>query len=278
MTKCLVIGGGLAGLSAAVHLVNNGFSVKLIEASPKLGGRTYSFLNKQNNDVIDNGQHIMMGCYYDTLELLKIIGASDRAKIQDNLEVNFIKRSGELFPLRSGSGIFPLNLLKGIMKYGAVGLKDRLKIIDFFVDLIFCEPSDLSDLTVAQWLERERQDEEIIKALWDILAVATLNTTIDKACAELFARVLKEVFLTTEEASKIVLPLGGLSTVFCEKAEEFILAKGGDISVSEKAVEFVYENKLLKKVITDKDTYTGFDYVISAIPFHAVEKINGFRE
>ncbi len=71
MKKCLIIGGGLAGLSSAVFLTQKGYFVELIEASPKLGGRTYSFFDKENHTEIDNGQHILMGSYTNTFEFLK---------------------------------------------------------------------------------------------------------------------------------------------------------------------------------------------------------------
>ncbi len=75
MANCIVIGGGLAGISAAIHLNKLGHKVELIEASPKLGGRTYSFLDKKTNTEIDNGQHILMGMYENTFELLEIFGS-----------------------------------------------------------------------------------------------------------------------------------------------------------------------------------------------------------
>jgi len=90
--KYLVVGGGFAGLSAAVHLAKNSLQVDLIEASPKVGGRAYSFLEKSTNTLIDNGQHILMGCYTDTLNFLKIIDADQNLAYQNNLEVNFLKK------------------------------------------------------------------------------------------------------------------------------------------------------------------------------------------
>ncbi|MCU0365358.1 MAG: FAD-dependent oxidoreductase [Ignavibacteriaceae bacterium] len=71
--KVIVIGGGFAGLSAAAYLTSKKYKVTLLEASPKLGGRAYSFLDKETNSIIDNGQHILMGCYYYTLEFLSLI-------------------------------------------------------------------------------------------------------------------------------------------------------------------------------------------------------------
>ena len=77
MKKCIVIGGGIAGLTSAAYLSKQGFSVTLLESTPKLGGRAYSFKNSYANDDIDNGQHILMGCYTDTLKFIKLIDAED---------------------------------------------------------------------------------------------------------------------------------------------------------------------------------------------------------
>lgn len=82
MKHCLIIGGGLAGLTAASILSNKNISVTLLESSPKLGGRTYSFLNNETGNVIDNGQHILMGCYTETLNLLKLIGVENNFEYQ----------------------------------------------------------------------------------------------------------------------------------------------------------------------------------------------------
>ena len=89
MKRCLIIGGGIAGLTAGSILSLKKISVTLLESSPKPGGRTYSFPDKNTNTSIDNGQHIMMGCYKDTLAFLKIIGAESNFDYQKNLNLNF---------------------------------------------------------------------------------------------------------------------------------------------------------------------------------------------
>ena len=80
--KVIVIGGGFAGLTAAAYLSNNNIKVTLLEASPKLGGRAYSFFEKETNTIIDNGQHIMMGCYQETLKFLSLIEATNNFYFQ----------------------------------------------------------------------------------------------------------------------------------------------------------------------------------------------------
>ncbi|MEJ2618419.1 MAG: oleate hydratase, partial [Ignavibacteriaceae bacterium] len=171
MKKCVVIGGGLAGLSAAVFLADSGIKVEVIEASPKLGGRTYSFLNKSKSDVIDNGQHILMGCYKDTLDFIRLIKAENNFYFQKQLKVNFLKENSELFRLKAYNLVYPFNLLSALLNYKAISFIDRIKLLKFFAKLFLYPDDRLNKLTVYQWLKQEHQTKESIKSFWEILSV-----------------------------------------------------------------------------------------------------------
>ena len=273
MTKCLIIGGGFAGLSAASFLAGKGIKVHLLEASPKLGGRAYSFIHKNKNDVIDNGQHILMGCYKNTIEFLKLIGAENNISFQKNLKVNFVERNGGIHKLDASTLFYPFNLLKGILNYSAIKFSERLSILRLFLKLIFINPLKYENYSVEEWLKSENQNERIIKSLWEILVVGTLNTTAQKASAEIFIKILKVIFFTGNESSVIVLPETGLSEMYCENSKNFIENNGGIVSFPERVTGLEIENNEVKKVITNKDMYSDFDFVISTVPFHSFRKI-----
>ena len=105
MKRCLIIGGGIAGLTAASILSSKKISVTLIESSPKLGGRTYSFMDEVSGEIIDNGQHIMMGCYKETLSFLRLIGADKNFIYQNKLEVDFIDYGFKKYKLHASNFI-----------------------------------------------------------------------------------------------------------------------------------------------------------------------------
>lgn len=273
MKRALVVGGGLAGLSSAVYLSDNGFEVTLIEASPKLGGRTYSIKNDRYDDYYDNGQHILMGCYDYTLDFINKIGGTDKLNFQESLEINFAKAGGNLFSLKAVKYLYPFNLLAAILKFKALKLKDRLKIIDFFLDLMGCYDEDLRDNTVKEWLQCKHQSEESIKSFWEILVVGALNTAIEKASAEMFAGVLKRIFLQGSKASAIVVPVEGLSQLFGELGHKFIRANHGQIILSEKVLELEVAGRKIISIITDKNVYKNFDAVVLAVPTFALSKI-----
>ncbi|MGH7837094.1 MAG: FAD-dependent oxidoreductase, partial [Candidatus Binataceae bacterium] len=85
-----IVGGGFAGLSAGVALAERGFRVALLESKPALGGRAYSFIDSDSGDFVDNGQHVLMGCYHETLALLGKIGTRDRLVAQRDLEIEML--------------------------------------------------------------------------------------------------------------------------------------------------------------------------------------------
>ena len=273
MKRVLVVGGGLAGLSSSVYLSDNGFEVTLLEASPKLGGRTYSMYNDRYEDYYDNGQHILMGCYDYTLDFINKIGGEDKLYCQESLEINFVKRGGDLFHLKARKYFYPLNLLFAVLKFKALRLKDRFKIIDLFLDLMCCLDEDLRDKTVKEWLRCKKQSDDSVKNFWGILVVGALNTTIEKALAEMFAEVLKRIFLQGSEASAIVIPKTGLSQLFSNLACKFIETNHGQIILSEKVLEIEVSDKRITSVSTDKNVYKNFDVIILAVPTFALAKI-----
>ena len=275
MKKCLIIGGGLAGLSAAVFLADKGIKVELLEASPKLGGRAYSLKDKNTSDTIDNGQHILMGCYKDTLDFIKTIHAEDNFLFQKQLEVNFIKEDFKLFKLKSKNIIYPVNLILAVLNYKAISLFERFSLLKFFAKLYFYSEKFLNKLTVHQWLLLEKQSENIIQSFWGILAVGALNTNIKKASAKVFSDILKKMFFRGSKASTIILPKLGLSESFCINSKKYIEEKEGKISLPEQVNEFVISGKKIILIKTNKREIADFDYVVSAVPYFILKNIKG---
>ncbi|MFH2031435.1 MAG: hydroxysqualene dehydroxylase HpnE [Bacteroidota bacterium] len=272
MSKIVVIGGGLAGLSAAVYLSAE-HQVLLLESSPKLGGRTYSFVENKTGSTIDNGQHLMMGCYKYTLDFLKQIESEKNIEVFENLDINFVKNDSTQYKLSSGNYFYPLNLLSSILNYSAVNLYDRISLIKFILKIKFTKNSYLKNKTVKEWLLDKKQSNQSIISLWEILVIATMNTTLEKASALLFKIVLKEIFLGGKKSSNIILPRTGLSELFCEPAKIFIEKNNCRILTSERVRRIEFDGDNAIKIIANKNCYDDFDYVISAVPFHALNNI-----
>lgn len=273
MKKCLIIGGGLAGLSAAVHLINKSYNVTLLEASPKLGGRTYSFYNGKHNQYVDNGQHIMMGCYSHTLELLKIIDALDEIEIQKKLKIPVVDKTGKNYYLASQSDLYPVNLISAILNYKALSLKERISVLRFYITEVFFGAEKSENNAVAEWLSKNGQSGNAISSFWEMLSVGTLNSKVDISSAKLFREVLRRVFFTGNNSIKIILPKNSLSETFSMRAEKYILKHGGKINLSERGEEITIADGKIIEVKSGKEIYRQFDFIVSAVPVESFKKL-----
>lgn len=273
MSKCIVIGGGFAGLSAAAYLASADINVQLIEASPKLGGRAYSFLDKSHNEFIDNGQHILMGCYKYSLDFLKLIGAEDTLFYQENLELILVSKGGKEDILRAPDIFYPLNLLLAILQFKPFNIKDKLSLITFMIKLMYISRKNITELTVDEWLKQNGQEGRISDFLWEILAVGALNNSTKNASAAIFYDILKTIFYSGNKSATLIIPKNDLNNVYCKQAENFIVKKGSAVSLNERAIEFIIENGKIVALRTNKNLYEDFDYIISAVPHFALKKI-----
>ena len=202
----VIIGGGVAGLAAAVDCSSHGLSVLLVEQKPRLGGRTYSFIHQETGDEVDNGQHLMMGCYHSTLKFLKLIDRLDRVEIQKNLSITFRRSSQSPSTLAAVGLPAPLNVLVGLLRLNTISFSERLSLFRVGLDLILKNPDTdqhLQSITVAQWLDEMKQPSANKKYLWDIIAIGALNDVTDKISASLFVKVLKSVFFGKKMNSSI---------------------------------------------------------------------------
>jgi squalene-associated FAD-dependent desaturase len=273
LKKCIVIGGGLAGVSSAAYLANAGFNTEIIEASSKLGGRAYSFFDKQTETYIDNGQHILMGCYKDTFRFLKLIGAEKNFFIQKKLEVNFLKPNYSLQKLSAYSLPYPFSLLFGLINYKVISFSERLKLLNFFLKIYFYSDEELEKLSVYQWLKLEGQTENVQHAFWEIISVGALNTSIKKASAKTFSDILKKIFFRGNKNAAIVIPDKGLSRAFYWDAAAFFKKNNGAISFSEEVIELLHDEKKITAIKTSKREITGFDFVVTAVPAYALHRM-----
>ena len=214
-----------------------------------------------------------MGCYKNTINFLKLIGAENKISFQKNLKINFVEKGGKKHKLDSSKLFYPINLLAAILNYTAISFSERISILKLFSKLLFFDPKKFKNISAADWLKKENQNERIIKSLWEIIIVGTLNTTAEKASAEMLIKILKIIFFTGRKSSVIVLPEKGLSEMYCDDSKNYIERNGGIVSLSEKVVELKIEEKKIKKVITNKDVYSDFDFVISAVPYYSFKKL-----
>lgn len=273
MSKIVIIGGGLAGLSAAVNLLEKGHSVEIFEATKSLGGRAKSFFYSNQSQYVDNGQHLLMGCYDYTLEFVNKIGADDNFDFQKTLSVVFIDENGKNHPLRAFTKLYPINLMVGVLNYSFLNLKEKFHLVKFVVTLFYTNPDKLKNISVLDWLKKKKQNKNIIDGLWHLLAISALNTNLNVIPAKSFAVILKQMFLRNNKSSTIVIPKKSLSESIIFPAEKHIKKIGGIINTSERIIGIENTDSKQIKVKTSKKNIITCDYIISAVTPNVLAKI-----
>jgi squalene-associated FAD-dependent desaturase len=220
--RVAVIGAGWAGLAAAVTLADRGTAVEVFEASRHLGGRARRVT--VDGLELDNGQHILIGAYTDTLRLMRAVGADpERALLRLPLEL----RSASGFRLRAASLPPPAHLLLGLLCAKGVGLKDRIATIRMVAAHRRRGYRLAQDETVQAWLAR--QPEAVRSAFWEPLCTAALNTPVVRASAQVFLNVLRDTIEGERSASDLLLPRLDLTALFPEPAARHVASRGGAV-------------------------------------------------
>jgi squalene-associated FAD-dependent desaturase len=280
----VVVGAGFAGLSAAARLTREGARVLVLEARARLGGRATAFADRETGELVDNGQHVMLGCYRETLSFLSDIGASQFVQAQPRLDVTFVERSGQVSRLRCPSLPSPLHLVAGLFTWSALGWRDRLAVLKLAGPIRRAQhavagsrrgaPSgadpSTSNETVSHWLENHGQTPRLRELLWEPLALAALNQSPAAARASSFARVLGEMFGSDPAASAIVLPTRPLHLMYAEPAREFIECRGGAVRTGARARIYVGQDAV--RVDAGNETWSP-GAVICAVPWHALPDV-----
>ena len=227
-----VSGGGWAGCSAAVALSQVGYKVTLFEAARTLGGRARAV--DMQGRRLDNGQHILLGAYSETLRLLKAVGV-DTGQAMLNLPLQMRYPPG-------GKGMdfvaprlpAPLHLAVALLR--AKGLKgaDKMSLARFSTTARWMDWRLHHDCSVAELLDRFDQTERLIALMWRPLCLAALNTPPERASAQVFLNVLRDSLGGRRSASDMLLPRLDLSTLFPSAAASFIRARGGSVRTGAK--------------------------------------------
>jgi len=271
MKKVLVIGGGLSGLAASCYLSHNKFDVTLIESTHKLGGKTHSFQERNSKIEIDNGQHILLGCYFETLNFLKLISAINKIKVQNEFSINYLIPNFQVHLLKSSNFFYPFNLLYGLYSFSLLTVKDKISLIRLLLKIKFIDSDSLSIISVKKWLENENQTQASIRLFWEVICVGALNISTDVASAKLFCEILKQIFWSGSDSFKIILPEKSLNDTFIHPIESFLKKNNVGIFKSEKCEKFIVSENKIIGIKTNKRTLTGFDYYLIAVPFYSLK-------
>lgn len=271
--RVVIIGGGFAGLAAGVALAEAGYQVELFERRPALGGRAYSFIDQTSGEVIDNGQHLFMGCYHETFKFLRKLGTDHLVRLQSRPRVDFLDSEARHTSLDCPNLPPPLHLLAGLMRMRGISLGEKLSTLRVGTALHAQGTrlkAKLGQLTVDQWLNQCGQSQRMKDRFWDMLSIATLNLNPERAAAILLAKVLQQGFAGTRTDSCMVTASVGLSELYTEQARAFIENRGGRVKLRASVKRLLIERGRCIGVETASGEVVTADYYISAVPYFAL--------
>jgi zeta-carotene desaturase len=273
----IVIGAGFAGLSAATALCERGLRVLVLEARPTLGGRATAFTDPATGERVDNGQHVLFGCYDETFLFLRRIGAESLVSVQPQLTVETIDRDGRRSRLKCPVLPSPFHLIAGLMTWDAIGWRDRLAVMR--VGRAIMENAtgragsakrtrrEEETQTVRDWLLRRGQTPRLIEVLWEPLAVAALNQSIDDAAATTFVAVLGRMFGSDPRSASLALPLKPLDELYALPARQFVERMGGSVETNAIARIHIGNDSI---VVSVANRPQAAPVVVCSVPWYAL--------
>lgn len=222
-----IIGGGYAGLAAAVKLAECGIPVTLFESAKQLGGRARGVLYNQTQ--LDNGQHILLGCYRHTLQLIEQVGGNighDFLRLPLQLTLN------NCFELKAPALPAPLHLLAGLLSAKGLSFTQRISAARFMLAMRRINFSLQQDTTALKLLHKYGQDDQLVRLLWEPVCISALNTPVCKASAQILLNVLRDSLNGSRSDSDMLLPRVDFSALFPDRADKYITQHGGRVITS----------------------------------------------
>ena len=273
--RVVVLGGGLAGMAAACHLLDEDWQVTLVEKRPYLGGRVFSFTDRETGQVVDNGQHVFLGCCTYYIDFLKKIGTLNRAYLQDRTSVEVVRPGGPTGSIAAGLLPKPLHMLPSFLAYRHLGLWDKLTTVYGLLRLTITDRTGpaLQEESFAHWLRRHRQTKRAIQNFWDLIVKPCANDDVEDVSAATGIMIFQEGILKSPQSSRIGYAREGLSTLMGDAAKAYLENNGASIITGAPATSLQLakdgqtdEPQIAAVQLSNGETLEADAYV-SALPF-----------
>ncbi len=272
MTRAFVVGGGVAGLVAAFGLRDRGHAVTLLESRRWLGGRAFSSSDAATGRVLDNGPHVMLGCYRATRALLHRIGVEARFERPRSLTLAYRAAGGVATRLSLAEVpvpfAMPLALLRLPFSFGA-----KVRALRGMIGVLRGAPRDWS---LADWLARRGQKGPPDSFLWRPLCRAVMNVEPEHASAAEFLATLREAFLGGSGRAAIWVPRAPLGELFGAPAARALVAAGVDVLTGARVAAIECEAGAVKGIVLgagERIAVAAADVVVSALPWFALHAL-----
>ena len=262
-----VVGGGLAGLAAGSALADSGFGVTLFERRPYLGGRASSYQHPGTGEVVDNCQHVLLGCCTNLIQFYERLGVQNQIRWYDRL--TFLEPGGRASIIAASSLPAPFHTAPAFLRAACLSLADKLAIAAAMAALAPAIPPD-DGSSFLTWLRQHGQTERAIQRFWKTILVSALNEDLDSVSVPSAAQVVRESFLKSAAAGRMGVPSVPLTELY-SVAGDYIKARRGEVCLRSSVDCFRAEPGGVKLSMAGVES--AFDFVVLAVPFDVLSRM-----
>lgn len=261
-----IAGGGLAGLAAGCALADVGYRIQLFERRPYLGGRASSYQHPGTGEVVDNCQHVLLGCCTNLLDLYRRSGVLEQVRWFEDLV--FMEPGGRRSIIGPSFLPEPLHNCLSFLTANALSLFDKAAVARAMLSLLRDIPDDGKPFL--EWLRAHGQTQRAIDRFWNVVLVSALNEDLDRVSTRYASLVFRESFLKSREAGRMGIPAVPLTDLY-SAAGKYIEKRGGEVHLRASVESFKADDRCVKLCVSGKEV--GADYAVLALPFNTLQQV-----
>lgn len=263
-TDVIIVGGGLAGLAAAAMLGREGLRVTLLEARPRLGGRATSIPDQATGELIDNCQHVSMGCCTNFSHFCRTTGI-DRFFVEEQ-ELTFIGPDRKPNRFRADFLPAPLHLGSSFRKFSFLSIREKISLAKSLRELAGTKRTQLLGKTIADWLGEQHLSERVVQQFWHVVLVSALSESLDRIDAAMAQKVIVDGFLRNRGGWKVSVPIEPLGTVYGQHLADWLADHNTRIRLKSGVDRVVVEENRCEEVRLRNGESLNAKATIIAVP------------
>ncbi len=257
----------MAGLAAGCALADAGFRVSLFERRPYLGGRASSYQHPGTGEIVDNCQHVLLGCCTNLLDFYRRAGVQDKIRWYERL--TFLEPGGRASMIAPSGLPAPLHTALAFLRADCLNFRDKMAIGRAMAALAPSISADRGE-SFLDWLKRHGQTGQAIERFWKTILVSALNEDLDRVSVPYAAQVVRESFLKSAAAGRMGIPTVPLTDLYGTTGD-YIRARGGEIQFRASVESFRAEGSQVR--VTTNGQEQKFDYLVLAVSFDVLGRM-----
>jgi squalene-associated FAD-dependent desaturase len=269
--RVIIVGGGLAGLAAAIRLVDRGLQITLLESRPRLGGRASSFPDPATGELVDNCQHVSMACCTNLADFMRRVGISSMMRREKELLI--LSPEGKLSRVRANLGPAPLHLARSFLSARFLSVGDKVRVGRALARLVRGR-DDRPGESVADWLARHGQSPRAIELFWATILVSSLNERLDQMDVGHARKVFLDEFCRNRTGFQLEIPLVPLGELYGVRLETWLADHGVTVRLTTGVAAVVDDHDGAASGVTLRSGESlAADFVVLAVPFDRLRSL-----